>query len=329
MRMASDIKGGEVVRTPRVSVVICSHNPRPDHIAEALAALAAQTLPYWDWELLLIDNASSIALAGLYDLSWHANARHIREDRLGVTHARMRGMREAKADLLVFVDDDNVPDSRYLSNAVEAFNADPVLGAAGGKLIPRYETKPPPWFAHLGISLACCDYGDELIEMTWPQGDARERAYPAQAPVTAGLAIRRKAWTAYLEDAQPDPVRVALGRRGRELTSGEDNDIVMCLLGRGWKLAYLPQLRLDHLIPAHRLSPQYLERYAYSSSKTWVQVLDIHGICPWRAISDWTGPLRKVRAYMRFRAWRTVENRIRWRGACGIIDGQVAIGARR
>jgi glycosyltransferase involved in cell wall biosynthesis len=317
------------VSTPRVSVVICSHNPRPDHLERVLTALATQTLPRQDWELLLIDNASSAALADLYDLSWHDSARHVREDELGVAHARMRGMSEAKADLLVFFDDDNVPDSHYLNNAVQALDADPALGAAGGKLIPSYETAPPPWFASLGISLACCDYGEQPIEMTWPQVDAKKRAYPAQAPVTAGLVIRRAAWTAYLEDVRPDPVRIALGRRGQELTSGEDNDIVMCLLGRGWKLAYLPQLRLDHLIPAHRLSPEYLERYAYSSSKTWVQVLDIHGICPWRAIPDWTAPLRKARAYMRFRAWQAVENRIRWRGACGLIDGQVAIGARR
>jgi glycosyltransferase involved in cell wall biosynthesis len=317
------------VSTPRVSVVICSHNPRPDYIAQVLAALEAQTLPRQDWELLFIDNASSSALAGLYDLSWHANARHVREDELGVTHARMRGMSEAKADLLVFVDDDNVLDSDYLSNATEALDADRALGAAGGKLIPRYETEPPAWFAKVGISLACCDYGDQPIEMTWPQADAQKRAYPAHAPVTAGLVIRREAWTVYVEAARRDPVRIALGRRGLDLSSGEDNDIVMSLLGRGWKLAYLPQLRLDHLIPAHRLSQQYLERYAYSSNKTWVQVLDIHGICPWRAIPDWTAPLRKARAYMRFRAWMAVENRIRWRGACGIIDGQVAIGARR
>jgi hypothetical protein len=114
-----------------------------------------------------------------------------------------------------------------------------------------------------------------------------------------------------------------------ELSSGEDNDIVMCLLSRGWKIAYLPQLRLDHLIPAHRLSQQYLERYSYSSNKTWVQVLDVHGISPWRAIPSWTAPLRKARAYVRFRAWEAVENRIRWRAACGIIDGQAAIGAHR
>jgi glycosyltransferase involved in cell wall biosynthesis len=316
------------VSTPRLSVIICSYNPRPDYISRTLAALQTQTLPREDWELLLIDNASSSALADLYDLSWHPNARHVREDQLGVVHARMRGMTEAKANLLVFVDDDNIPDSDYLRNSVDALDADPTLGAAGGRLIPCYEIDPPSWFANVGISLACCDYGEQPIEMTWPRADAQDRAYPAHAPVTAGLAIRREAWTVYVEAARRDPVRVALGRRGLELSSGEDNDIVMSLLGRGWKLAYLPQLRLDHLIPAHRLSQQYLERYAYNSNKTWVQVLDIHGISPWRAIPDWTAPLRKARAYIRFRAWRAVENRIRWRAACGIIDGQVAIGTR-
>lgn len=143
------------------------------------------------------------------------------------------------------------------------------------------------------------------------------------------MAVRRSAYAAYVAAAANDPVRAALGRRGIDLASGEDNDIVMSLLEQGLTVAYLPELRLEHLIPARRLTPDYLARYAYSSNRTWVQVLDVHGIRPWPAAPGWTAPLRKARAYVRNRAWAAPTNRIRWCGACGTIDGQTLIPVSR
>ena len=62
-----------------VSVIICTHNPRPDAFRRVLDSLAAQTLPKAQWELLLVDNASDVRLEPRWPLSWHSNARHVRE----------------------------------------------------------------------------------------------------------------------------------------------------------------------------------------------------------------------------------------------------------
>ncbi len=75
-----------------VSAIICTHNPRRDYLKRVLNALQAQTLPKDEWELLIIDNASEQALATDWDLSWHPLPRHIREDELGLTPARLRGI---------------------------------------------------------------------------------------------------------------------------------------------------------------------------------------------------------------------------------------------
>src|SRR5580698_4641162 len=114
-----------------VSVIICSHNPREDYLRRVLDALKAQTLPAKDWELLLVDNASKEPLAGRFNLSWHPNARHVREDKTGLTHARLCGIAEAKGDLLVFVDDDNVLRSDYLQACLKLSAARPDIGAFG------------------------------------------------------------------------------------------------------------------------------------------------------------------------------------------------------
>ena len=314
---------------PALTAIICTHNPRMDHLKLTLSALQAQQPLSGDrtWELLLIDNASATPLSGMVDLGAHLNTRIVREERLGLSHARLRGFREARGDIIVCIDDDNVLDTGYLREILRAFDADPKLGAVGGKSIARYEVEPPSWFAGLGISLACRDLGDASIVADWSGSGSLGRVYPECAPIGAGMGLRRRAYATYIEAARDDPRRMSLGRRGADLASGEDNDIVLSLLASGWKVAYQPLLRLEHLIPACRLTAEYLEQYAYSSNKTWVQVLGVHGIKPWPAIPAWTVALRKARAYVRSRAWTSVESRISWRAACGLIEGQATIGA--
>ena len=310
---------------PSITAVVCTYNPRPDHLGPTLDSLRGQSLPVDDWEFLLVDNKSDEPLDGRVDLSWHPHARMIREDRAGLTWARLRSYHEAAAPLIVYIDDDNILDPDYLRLALERFEAEPDLGAAGGKSLPVYEVDPPDWFAALGIHLACRDLGDTVLDASWRGVPLAERSYPECAPVGAGMCVRKEAYAAYVEAAASDSVRTALGRSGESLASGEDNDIIMSVLDAGWRVAYLPELSLQHLIPAGRLTPDYLERIAYGSNRTWVLVLNVHGICPWRAIAAWTSPLRKARAFVRLQAWSDAASRIRWRAACGQIDGRALL----
>jgi glycosyltransferase involved in cell wall biosynthesis len=311
--------------------VICTHNPREDYLAATLASIQSQESlgEGRAWELLLIDNASTVPLKDGIDLSWHPEARIVTEEKLGLTHARLRSFREARGEIIVYVDDDNVLNRDYLRETLSAFDDDPTLGAVGGKAIPRYETDPPAWFHGMESWLACRDLGDRPMIAAWPDPTSASRAYPLCAPVGAGLGIRRFAYAAYVEAAVTDPIRVALGRRGSELSSGEDNDMVMTLLEMGWRVAYRPELRLEHLIPAVRLTQDYLMRLAYSSNRTWVQVLEVHGLRPWPSVAPWTTSLRKARAFIRQGAWVCAANRIHWRAACGQIDGRASLGAGR
>src|SRR5207247_815678 len=98
----------------QTSVIICTHNPRSEYLRRAFEALKTQTLPLLDWELLVIDNASREKLSDTWDLSWHPNARHFRENELGLTPAHLRGIKEARGNTLVFVDDDNLLAPNFL-----------------------------------------------------------------------------------------------------------------------------------------------------------------------------------------------------------------------
>lgn len=309
-----------------ISVIICTHNPRRQYIDRTLKALKSQTLSMEQWELLLIDNASNKNLALEIDLSWHPFSRYVREEKLGLTHARLRGFREATAEIFVFADDDNVLDTDYLKNTVEILQRNPRLGAIGGKSLPEFEIAPEPWFIQTGPGLGLRDLGDKVQVCYWAEAstEATElpRQYPKFAPIGAGLVLRRQAGEIYAERMAGNSTRLALGRTGKQLISGEDNDIVLTILEAGWGVGYFPQLQLTHLISARRLTKDYLAQLNRASTRSWVQVLDVHGIRPWQKIPRWTVLPRKVRAFFRYQPWRSPVAYVRWQGACGMFEGR-------
>ncbi len=309
-----------------LSVILCTRDPHPGRLARTLAGLAAQTLATTAWELLLIDNGYAPALAASSLPApgpTISNLRVAHEPVPGLTPARLRGIAEARGEILVFVDDDNVLAPGYLSAALTAFRASPRLAAAGGPVRPEFEASPPAWAEEFFPLLALHDHGpDPLLVVGGPSAP-----WPDFAPVGAGLCLRREAALAYAAAIRSDPARAALDRRAGQLTSGGDNDMVFTSLRAGGDIAYLPALSLDHIIPPARLDPDYLARLNRAIQRSWVRVLALHGSCPWRPIPRWTLPLRALRARLRSRPWRGPSEHVRCAGLVGRLEGQADLSA--
>ncbi len=307
---------------PRLTVVVPAHNPHPGRLHRTLAGLRAQTLAASEWECLLVDNASSPAVAAETLAEAAPAGLHIlREPVAGLTHARVRGFAEARGEFAVLVDDDNVLAPDYLAQVIALFSDHPRVGVLGGKSQPEFETAPAEWTAEFHGLLALRDLGDQPLISTGlrPPGAARSE-YPAFAPIGAGMAIRRAAWEAWLRS----PTRHQLSdRRGGELTSGGDNDIVFCALQAGWEAGYFPSLSLTHLIPPGRTTPDYLARLNRAIQQSWMRVLSLHDANPFPALSTTDARLRKLKAWFTHRAWTGNAAHIRWQGACGHFDGRV------
>ncbi len=299
-----------------ISVVLPTHNPDLGRLRRTLDALVGQSLPRSSWELLVVDNASSPPLSSTEIDA--IGGRLVLEPTPGLTPARLAGIRAARGDLLVFVDDDNVLAPDFLVHVLSIFTRHPQLGAAGGKILPEFASPPPAWAAEFYGLLALRDLGAE--EKIAPGAPAA--SWPDFAPVGAGLCVRHLVASAYAQHLAHDPTRRTLDRTGRSFASGGDNDLVFTVLHAGWGVGYFPQLTLTHLIPSSRLAPDYLAQLNEGIMRTWVRVLNLHGQCPWRPISPWTVPLRAARAWFRFAPWRSPANRIRWRGAVGQFQGQ-------
>jgi glycosyltransferase involved in cell wall biosynthesis len=235
----------------QASVIICSHNPRPEYLRRVLVALEAQTLPRSEWELLLIDNRSAEPLAESLDLSWHPHSRIVREEALGLSNARVRGISESRGDILVFVDDDNVLDADYLTQAVRIGAEWPQLGIWGGSAIPEFEIEPPE---HLRPHLYCLALR-EVKTQQWSNVWSRQEAEPHGT----GLCIRQPAAVAYRDFYLSSKLPVG-DRSGTALLSGGDTEMAFFVCSIGLGMGVFPELRLVHLIPRARLTEDYIAR---------------------------------------------------------------------
>jgi hypothetical protein len=215
-----------------------------------MAALSAQTLAGSDWELLFIDNASAEPLAGRCDLAWHPNGRHIREDELGLTPARLRGIAEASGELLVFVDDDNVVAPDYLETALAIAESWPMLGAWGGTIRGEFEVEPEPWMEHVIGLLGIREFSVPI----WSNNPDDFHAHPCGA----GMCVRRSVARTYADLVGIQPWRRGFDRVGQSLLSGGDTDLILTSGDLELGFGNFPQLVLTHLIPARRLTLSYM-----------------------------------------------------------------------
>jgi glycosyltransferase involved in cell wall biosynthesis len=251
-----------------ISVIICTHNPRPEYLRRTLEGLKAQTLPLKDWELLVVDNASTEPLAGRFDISWHPNARFLSEPTTGKTHALLRAIGEAKAELLMTVDDDNVLRPDFLQASLKIGAEYPWLGAWAGSCVPEFEVEPAaelrPWLFALTL--------EKFTVAIWSKLPTGGRALPPGA----GMAFRRNVALRYREQVLRDPLRLALDRSGQKLNGGGDSDLALCGFALGLGTGRFPELELTHLVSARRLTLEYIEGLFEGSGYSGIVLVAIH-----------------------------------------------------
>jgi len=111
----------------RVSVVVPAHNASAT-IEECLQALARQSLPRAEYEVIVVDDGSSDstrATAARYGVEV------LTQDHQGPATARNLGADEAQGEIILFTDADCVPASNWIETMLAPFRDDQIAGAKG------------------------------------------------------------------------------------------------------------------------------------------------------------------------------------------------------
>lgn len=127
-----DLTGADqLAASPRVSVVICSHNGEPT-LPAALAHVNRQSLGADQFEVIVADDASTDRTA---EVAVAAGARVLRLERnAGPAAARNAALAVARGAIVAVTDDDCEPAEDWLAALVSAFE-DPVTDGAGGQVL--------------------------------------------------------------------------------------------------------------------------------------------------------------------------------------------------
>lgn len=232
----------------KVSVIICTYN-RAQFLPRVLDGLAVQTLSRDSFEIVLVDNNSKDQTKEVCIHFQQAQPslsfRYILESRQGLSFARNRGIEEAQSELLVFIDDDAIPEKEYLYNIVRFFESTPDAAAAGGRIHPLFESKRPGWMPDILISLvSAIDLGNRVCLFT------------KKFPIGANMMFRKTAIQKH------GSFNVNLGRRGDNLEGAEEKDLFLRIMGAGEKVYYIPDAIVHHFIPDKRLTFGFFRRQA-------------------------------------------------------------------
>ncbi len=163
----------------KISLVICTYN-RDKYLPEALESIHLQDASKDLFELIIIDNNSTDNTASISKSFIKNNpdlyTAYYFEKNKGLSFARNRGITEAAAPVIAYVDDDAILSPGYIQHLASFFDAYNDAVGSGGKVIPKYESgQPPNWMnKYLNGFVGNHDLGENIKayskKMKYPPG---------------------------------------------------------------------------------------------------------------------------------------------------------------
>src|SRR3954452_11369174 len=178
------------------------------------------------------------------------------EPRPGLSHARNRALEwaaAAGADVLAFVDDDALVDPGWYDALRARWDEAPAeVACIGGPIRPRYTVPPPAWFSD-GIAhvLTLVDRGPSV----------RDLDPDVEAVYGANISFR------------VEPLRTvggfdpSLGHSGSRVFFGEEDEAQRALVRLGYRVRYVPDAAVTHVIPPERLTRRSFLRRRFAFGK--------------------------------------------------------------
>ncbi|MFC3880921.1 glycosyltransferase [Algoriphagus namhaensis] len=230
-----------------ISVIICTYNG-DSRINKALQSIISQNTTY-NFELIVVNNNSNdrtedevMTTLAESTIDWTL----VKESTPGLSFARWRGIEEAKFELILFCDDDNILDKNYLEIGGSILFADQSIGILGGNGNPVFQNDKPDWFDDFSNSYAVGSLGKK-------SGKQVKGSYHYGASCffrrNALLELRKRGFNSILSD-----------RTGTILSSGGDVELCYAVQLLGYNLAFDTRLFFDHFIESHRLEWDYYLR---------------------------------------------------------------------
>jgi GT2 family glycosyltransferase len=170
----------------------------------------------------------------------------------GLSAARNTGLARCTADVVAFLDDDAVADSRWLERLANEYADADALGV-GGRIEPSWATQRPRWFPEEFDWVVGCTY----------RGMPETRSHVRNL-IGANMSARRDVLAAL------GGFSAELGRLDAGVAGHEDTELCIRALagfdGRCW--VYAPDACVTHAVPASRARWRYFISRCYGEGRS-------------------------------------------------------------
>lgn len=244
------------------SLVISTCNPDERLLKRCLNAVYNLDITGITTEVILVDNNSSTPLSSLpYVKEFLKKVPAIKIILVaaqGLRNARIAAIHETKGQYIVYFDYDNEPESDYLQELKKLNQQFPQIAALGPG----------------DVSVDFVDGIDKKIE-NYARIAFRERhetmikfsglqEWQACYPFDVGLCISSALLKEYASLAREGKFTIQ-GVNGKQLTTGDDTQMVLLCVNKGYGAGVSPKLRIRHNIPEARANYKYLQQYVFGA----------------------------------------------------------------
>lgn len=246
-----------------ISIVICTHNRcglLNDALQSFLEATGRESISH---EFIVIDNKSTDDTKAIVDrYADQFNLRYVYEDKIGVSHARNRGIIEAVGEYIAFADDDVLFSKQWLVELAEGISRWPDVFLFAGKALPKWEIMKPKWYIEsrpFGMRSIIGHFEPNITE-----------GYLDTPPYACNMIVKKEVFE------RIGKFDVRLGRIGKKLFSAEEFDFFKKIQKNDLLAIYLPNVIVQHRVVGKRNKISYYIKWKYNSDKSLAIVNILH-----------------------------------------------------
>ena len=236
----------------KLSIVVATYN-RSQSLLRTLRSVVGQTAPAEQWECVVVNNNSTDDTEAVFADFARENPtfdlRMVTETKQGLSNARNCGIEASVGDYIAIVDDDETLEDSFVESYIEFFDSFPTAMAAGGAVKACYESARPRWMSRFTEQMIANPLDLDIAVTLFPQN---------RVPAGGNMAFRREVFD------RVGLFNPQLGRNGKGLVGGEENDLFARLRRAGELLYFVPNAAIFHHIPDSKLTDDYFDRLSYN-----------------------------------------------------------------
>ena len=225
-------------------------------------------------------------LIKFYEEKMPQNVKIVDSGGRGLSTARNAGIKEARSEIIAFIDDDAIADKKWLEHHIMHYNDQEIIGV-GGTIKAIWPTVRPIWFPEELDWIVGCSYKGLPIKET-----------SIRNPIGCNMSFRKEAIekVGYFKEG--------IGRYGKKLLGSEETELSIRIINklRNSKIIFDPKSIVYHKISNNRVNLKYFMRRSFYEGIS-------KGIMTKKTINK-SNSLTTENHYLKYLIFKSIPNRL-------------------